>query len=282
MPSTWRALADLFDGGDLRSYGPTRHQVAELRVPAGEGPHPVAVVLHGGYWRARFSRRITRPIAADLARRGWASWNLEYRRIGRGQGGGWPATFDDVAAGIDALADVEPGVVDLERVAVVGHSAGGHLALWSASRPGLPDGAPGAHPRVRLGAVAALAAVSDLEAAVSLLEPGEPIYDLVGGSPATVRNRYEIANPMRRLPLGVPLLLVHSDGDETVPVKRSRRFAEAARAAGDSVDLVEPPGAGHREVVDPRTAAWSAAADWLADLGWVHAARATAEAPAGS
>jgi acetyl esterase/lipase len=274
--STWRALADLLDGADRRSYGPGRHQVAELRLPDADPPHPVAVVLHGGYWRAGFSRRITRPIAADLARRGWASWNLEYRRTGRRQGGGWPATFEDVAAGIDALADVEPGLVALDRVALVGHSAGGHLALWAAARPGLPDGAPGAGPRVPAAAVAALGAVSDLEAAVSLLEPGEPVYDLLGGSPATVPDRYKLANPIRRLPIGIPILLVHSADDETVPVKRSRDFARAAGEAGDHVDLVQPPGAGHREVVDPRRPAWGATADWLAELGWVGSAAAAA------
>jgi acetyl esterase/lipase len=231
----------------------------------------VAVVIHGGYWRARFSRRVTRPIAADLARRGWASWNLEYRRVGRRQGGGWPTTFEDVAAGIDALADVEPGMLDLERVALVGHSAGGHLALWAAARPSLPDGAPGARPRVPAAAVAALGAVTDLEAAVSLTEPGEPVYDLVGGSRATVPDRYDLANPIRLVPIGIPILLVHSADDETVPVRRSRDFAQAAREAGDRVDLVEPAGAGHREVIDPRRPAWAVTTSWLAELGWIDA-----------
>lgn len=260
-------LRDFAHGGDRRRYGDGRHQLAELRLPAGRPPHAVVVTIHGGYWRARYSRRVSRPIAADLARRGWASWNIEYRRLGLGQGGGWPATFDDVAAAIDALADVEPGLLQLDRVAAVGHSAGGHLALWAAARPGLPAGAPGAEPRVRLAAVGALAAVSDLEASRELTEPGGRVHKLLGGAPSQRDERYALASPIRRLPLGIPVLLVHGDADETVPIRRSRNFAAAARAAGDEVRLVEVPGADHRAVVDPRTEAWAPTVRWLADLG---------------
>jgi acetyl esterase/lipase len=266
--STRRVLRDLAHGGQRRRYGRGRNQLAELRLPVGSPPHPVVVTIHGGYWRARYSRRVSRPIAADLARRGWASWNVEYRRVGLGQGGGWPATFEDVAAGIDALADVEPGLLDLDRVAAVGHSAGGHLALWAATRPGLPDGAPGAHPRVRLSAVAALAAVSDLEASRELTQPGGRVYELVGGAPGERDGRYELANPIRRLPLGIPVLLVHGEADQTVPVRRSRDFAAAAREAGDEVELVEVGGADHRAVVDPRTNAWAPTLRWLTHLAW--------------
>ncbi|MGQ0574766.1 MAG: alpha/beta hydrolase, partial [Pseudonocardia sp.] len=137
-------------------YGPDRSQFGELTLPAGDGPLPVVVVVHGGFWRSAFGLELGRPLAVDLANAGFAAWNIEYRRIGNG--GGWPATFDDVAAAVDLLAgpggDAAGGRLALDRVAAVGHSAGGHLAAWLAARPGLPAGAPGAAPRVALrGAV---------------------------------------------------------------------------------------------------------------------------------
>jgi acetyl esterase/lipase len=268
VPSTLRALLDLRPPRRRETYGGHPQQRAELHLPDGDGPHPVVVVLHGGFWRARRSLRYMRPLCADLARHGWAAWNVEYRRVGRGEGGGWPATFADVAAAIDHLAQLD-APLDLTRVAAVGHSAGGQLALWAASRPAggrvrpspLP---PGGEPRVALTAVAALAAPSNLEATPDLYAPGGAVFDLMGCTPADAPDdRYGAANPIRRVPLGVPILLLHGDADETVPPARSREFAAAAREAGDDVSLVEPPGAGHRAVVDPRGREWAEVPRWL-------------------
>jgi acetyl esterase/lipase len=187
---------------------------------------------------------------ADLARRGFAAWNLEYRRIGRGQGGGWPATFDDVGAGIDHLAKLGEPRLDLSAgVTALGHSAGGQLALWAASR---------SDPVVPVRRVVAQAAVCNLAVA------GEPAWELLGGRPDEVPERYDLADPMRLVPLGVPTLLVHGADDETVSVQRSRDYAAAARAAGDQVELVEPVPGGHRVHPDPRTEAWRVAAEWIA------------------
>lgn len=270
--STLRALRDFARAGQRHRYGTRATQTAELRLPPRvEGPLPVAVTVHGGYWQASRSRRLTRPMAAHLARRGWATWNLEYRRVGRRQGGGWPATFEDVAAGIDRLAQLDERL-DLDRVVAIGHSAGGLLALWAAARPGLPPGAPGADPRVRVNAVAALGAVSDLEADEQLTRPGQPVHALMGGSPDQVPERYELANPRRRVPLGIPLLLVHGDADEMIPVARTREFAQAARQAGDQVEVVEFPGANHMAVADTRTTGWEATVGWLGELGWASVA----------
>jgi len=205
------------------------------------------VVIHGGFWRAKYGKRVSRAIAADLARRGRAAWNIEYRRIGRGQGGGWPATFDDVAAAIDLLAQRADPRLDLHDVSAIGHSAGGQLALWAATRR---NGA------LTLRRVVAQAAPCDLRAAGAA-------HELLGGTPDEMPDRYAQANPMELVPIGVPVLLVHGEEDETVPVRRSREFAEAARAAGDDVTLIEPLPGGHRTHIDPRTAAWRAAADWL-------------------
>lgn len=262
-PSLLRIAADAAHGGAAHAYGPARDQRAELRLPPGPGPHPVAVVIHGGSWSPPYTKVIGRPLAADLARRGWASWNIEYRRLGP-SGGGWPATFLDVGAAIDALADVD-APLDLGRVVPIGHSAGGHLALWAAGRPGLPAGAPGAQPRVRASAVVAQAAVCDLERGGVLTRPGALAHRLLGGGPDDVPDRYDAANPMRMLPVGLPVLLVHGPQDTTVRVGQSRDYHRAARDAGVDCELVEPD-AIHRAHVDPRSAAWRAVTDRLGTL----------------
>jgi acetyl esterase/lipase len=218
-------------------------------VPRGTGPFPVAAVLHGGYWGAAYGKLTTRPVCLDLARRGWAAWNVEYRRLGRGQGGGWPATFDDVGGAIDHLAALDDPRLDLGRVVLVGHSAGGQLALWAAGRR---------DPVVPAHAVAALAPVTDLARA------GAQARLLLGGTPDDVPERYAEADPVRRAPLDVPVLLVHPADDALVPVRRSRVYAELARARGGDVELVEPPAGGHRAPIDPSHPAWHAAAGWLA------------------
>jgi acetyl esterase/lipase len=207
----------------------------------------VAVAIHGGYWRARYTKRLEKLVAVDLTRRGMAVWNIEYRRVGFG--GGWPATFDDVGAAVDHLAKLGDPRLDLDRVTVFGHSAGGQLALFATGRR---DSA------VRITGVCAQAAVADMASA------GDAARAVMGGGPDEVPEHYARADPMQLVPLGVPILLVHGADDETVPVKRSRRFAEAARAAGDDVTLIEPNPGGHRAHVDPRSKAWGLAADWIA------------------
>jgi acetyl esterase/lipase len=250
VPSTARVLLDFVARPDRYRYGAHRWARADLHLPDGHGPFPVVVVLHGGYWRARYSKQVMKAACADLARRGLAAWNVEYRRLGRGQGGGWPATLDDVAAAIDHLAQLDDPRLDLAGgVAAIGHSAGGQLALWAASR---------ADAAVPVNRVVAQAAVSNLTVA------GEPVWEFLGGTPQEVPERYDFADPMRLLPLGVPVLLVHGAEDATVPVRRSREYAAAARAAGDDVTLVEPVPGGHRIHPDPRSEAWHIAAEWVA------------------
>jgi acetyl esterase/lipase len=244
-------------------YGDHPDQVANLHLPADEPRSaPCVVLVHGGFWRERWDRTLMTPLAADLARRGLACWNLEYRRVGQ-DGGGWPGTFEDVAAGIDALRRVDG--VDDGRVVVVGHSAGGHLALWSAARRRLPRGAPGAKPGVVPRAVVALAGVCDL-AAGSRERLGDGAVDaLMGGGPDDLPNRYAVASPAALLPIGVPQLLVHGSRDEHVPPSQSREHLAAAQAAGDEAGLLEPD-ADHFDVVDAEHDAWRSVAARLTDL----------------
>lgn len=240
---------------ELHRYGQHRSQVAELHLPAGPGPHPVVVVLHGGYWHAKYGRLVTRPICRNLASRGWAAWNLEYRRLG--EGGGWPATFDDVASGIDHLASLKDPRLDLDRVTVMGHSAGGQLALWAGARPSLPEGAPGSSPVVPARRVVAMAAICNLRHA------GRIAHVLIGGSPDEVPDRWEQADPMAQIPLSVPVLLVHPVDDQTVSVEQSRAYAAAATELGGQVTLMEPASGGHRAPIYPVTSAWLSTVEWL-------------------
>jgi dipeptidyl aminopeptidase/acylaminoacyl peptidase len=211
---------------------------------------PTAVLLHGGYWRDRYDLHLMDGLAGDLSRRGWVAVNLEYRRVGT-DGGGWPATFDDVIAGLRAAAGL-PGS-DMGRLVLVGHSAGGHLALLAASS------------RPVLG-VAALAPVSDLQEASQRGLSDHAVHGLLGGTPSEQPERYRAWDPMVRLPLGCPTLVVHGDADENVPVELSRAYSNAARGAGDDVTYVELPAGDHFVVIDPSSRAWTTVVSWMEEL----------------
>lgn len=264
-PADPRLILDFLRPGRRHRYGPDRSQRAELHLPAGEGPHPVMVVIHGGSWQARHGKVVMRGLVGDLVRRGWAAWNIEYRRVGNG--GGWPATFEDVAAAIDHLTRID-APLDLTRVCVLGHSAGGHLALWAASRDKLPAGAPGHVPGaapVPLGRAIVQAGVCDLAGAYRRWRGGAA-RALMGGGPEELPDRYAVGDPIALVPPDAPVLLVHGVLDEVVSVKLSRSYADAARAAGGEVELVELAGeAGrHRAHLDPRGVAWATVIQHLA------------------
>jgi acetyl esterase/lipase len=238
-------------------YGPHFHQFADLHLPGGDGPLPVAVLLHGGFWREQHSLDLDDGLARDLAGRGWAAWNVEYRRVGEVSGGGYPVTLEDVAAAVDFLAGLD-APLDLQRVVAIGHSAGGQLALWAAAR----DDAV-----VPLAGVVAQAGVTDLRAAERDPDGEEAIAKFIGGYAADVPERYADASPIERLPIGVPQLLVHGTEDVRVPVDMSRRYAEAARAAGDDVELVVRPGEDHFVHLDAGGGAWADVVGWLERFG---------------
>ena len=242
-------------------YGSHSSQLVELFLPSGAGPHPVAVVMHGGYWRAQYDRSLMEGICLDLAAHGLAAWNVEYRRVGGG--GGWPETFLDVAAGVDAL-DCVDAPLDLSRVVAVGHSAGGQLALWTAGRQTLPPEAPGAQPRIRIRAAVSQAGVLDLTLAAGLM-PSSTLTRALLGDPTQHFERYVLASPRERLPLGIPQLVLHGDRDDTVSMRIATSYATAARNAGDECELRVLSRTGHVEHIDAGADAGHVARDWLVD-----------------
>jgi acetyl esterase/lipase len=236
-------------------YGPSPEQVGDLWLPDPvDGPRPVAALWHGGGYVPEVDRSIMEGVAQDLCLRGWAAWNLEYRRVG--SGGGWPQTFADAADGLDRLATLrdEGEPLDLDRVVAIGFSAGAPLALWAAARR---DGA------VRPVGAINQAGLTDLEGVARDGMESSGLVRALLGDPDDNPEPYAVANPARRLPLGIPQLHVHGDADEQIPVSFSESFAERAREAGDEVELIVVEGATHFDHNDPHSSAWKAVVGWL-------------------
>ena len=234
--------------------------MANLHLPAREGgPWPCVVLVHGGFWRSGWDRTLMTPLAIDLASRGVAAWNVEYRRVGQ-PGGGWPGTFEDVSAAVDHLVGIEQ--VDESRVATCGHSAGGHLALWLVARHRLTGGV-GAEPKVRPVAAVSQAGVADLERGWRD-DLGDGAVEGLLGPLADGSELFGRTSPAALSPIGVPQLLVHGSEDDVVPVSQSRAHAERDPLA----ELVELEGADHFDVIDLGHRGWQAVLEWLpAHLG---------------
>ena len=244
-------------GAARHPYGPAPAQFGDLYRPETPAHPGVVVVIHGGFWRSAYDLTLGAPLAADLAARGYTAWNLEYRRVG--DGGGWPMTLADVAAGIDHLATLD---VDTSHVSAIGHSAGGHLAVWAAGRSTLPAKAPGAAPVVQVRAAVAQAGVLDLRTAAATGVGGTAVSDLLGGAPDQVPQRYAAADPIQQVPLAAPVLCVHSRADRDVPFAQSTAYVAAANAAGGTATLREAKG-DHYTPIDPATAPWRAVIEAL-------------------
>ncbi len=240
------------------AYGPHERQVGDWWTPRDADERlPTVVLVHGGFWRAGYDLTLEDEVAADLASRGFLVWNVDYRPSSEP----WAATLTDVAAAHDHLRTSTRA--DLARTAVVGHSAGGHLALWLAARGRLPAGAPGAAPRVPTPALAVgQAPVADLREAARLGLGAGAVTALLGGAPDDVPERLAAADPLGLLPTGVPTVLVHGEADEPVPIAMSEAYVARAGAAAR---LVRLPG-GHMEHVDPASAEVDALRDALAAL----------------
>ena len=240
-------------------YGPAPSQVAELFLPKGRGRHPVVVLLHGGCFLQKHQGfPQTSGLAADLAGRGYAVWNVEYRKLGE-PGAGYPGTFQDVATAIDRLRDEAPKYgLDLSRVIAMGHSAGGHLALWAASRDKLPSGSPlrMTNP-LKIGAVISLAGIGDLagQGEIFALPCGDDTIDRLVDS-AHRKQPFADTSPAELLPTGIKVVMVHGVFDPVLPPYTGRDYALKVRKAGDRAEVVTIPDAAHFDVVIPTTAAW--------------------------
>jgi len=258
------ANAPVPPGAERVAYGSDPLQFGELRVPASKGPHPVAIVVHGGCWLARLGnldpRAVAmdnmRPLAAALTEAGIATWNIEYRRLGNA-GGGWPGTFRDVGTGADFVRTfARERQLDLTRVIAIGHSAGAHLALWLAARHKLPESSElYTKDPLRLAGAVGLDGPADLKATIPLQQPvcGAPVItDLIGGTPEQLPQRYRDASPIELFPLGVRQAFFTGQ----MFAAHSAPYAAAVKQAGDAAQVLPFPSAGHFVFIDPQSMVW--------------------------
>lgn len=235
-------------------YGGATQQFADLRLPKtgfwrklggmGGARHPVVMNIHGGFWRNKYDLLHAGHLCAALTAAGFATWSIEYRRVGD-PGGGWPGSLEDARAAFAMLPHLADKYhLDMQRVVVMGHSAGGHLAVCLAAHE--PAGKR----------VVSLAGVLDLRRAHDLGLSHDAVGDFLGGSPQQVPEAYRDADPMQLKIPQARQVVVHGSEDDVVPVEIGRHYAESKRGAGEHVEYIELKGAGHFELIDPRTAAW--------------------------
>jgi acetyl esterase/lipase len=227
-------------------YGHDPNQFVDVRLPAGKGPHPVVFFIHGGYWRARYDLTYAGHLCDALKKAGIATWNVEYRRVGN-PGGGWPGTFADIRSAYHVMQGHQKDTLaklDLKRLCVAGHSAGGHLALCLAGF------------EKSVTRVLSLAGVLDLRRAWELHLSNDAVVEFLGGTPLEVPDHYREASPAERAIPHTVQKLIHGTADDTVPYEISINYAEHKKKAGEKVELITLPKIGHFEIVDPGSSVW--------------------------
>jgi acetyl esterase/lipase len=254
--------------GERIPYGKGTLQFGELRVPNGPGSHPVAILVHGGCWSAKLgqlpeaatSLDLLRPLAAALVQNGIAIWNVEYRRLGN-DGGGWPGTYEDLANATDFIRELAPKHhLDLQRIVLVGHSSGGHLALWLAARHKLPaDSALYSASPLRVAGVVDIDGPADLEGIIAIERKvcGAPVVEqLLGGTPTELPERYRQASATALLPIATKQELLIGDKLNDQWIESIKSYATTARNAGDPVTVTMLQNAGHFDGLNPKAPAW--------------------------
>lgn len=245
------------------SYGKDENQFGDLRVPSGAGPYPIAILIHGGCWKADFATlRDLAPMADALKADGIATWNIEYRRLFQ-TGSGWPGTYLDVSKSVDYVRSIAADKkLDLTRVIVIGHSAGGHLATWVAARARLSTASPlYVKDPLPIRGVIDLAGTGDMEAFIQFEQQGchgAVVEEMLGGKPIDVPEHYAQASAIKMLPLGIPQILIWGKNDDIAPIFLGERYMLAAKQAGDPVRLVSIPDVGHFEIASPLATTWPA------------------------
>jgi acetyl esterase/lipase len=238
-------------------YGPAPQQFGNLRLPKGQGLHPLVIFIHGGCWLSAYDITHAGSIEQALADSGYAVWSIEYRRVGD-QGGGWPGTFLDIAHGVDHVREIaQKYSLDLNHVIASGHSAGGEFALWLAARNKIPRSSEVyvASP-LKVQGVVALAPAPDLESLEAAGTCGKVIDKLIGGSPSDFGARYSAVSPMKLAPIAVPSTLIVGAQDRGFGPNGRAYFAHAKEAGDSRVKLVEAPESGHFELIAPKTSTW--------------------------
>ncbi len=240
------------------AYGSNEFQYGDLRLPKTAGKHPVAIVIHGGCWMSQFGLGYMGHISAALTEAGFATWNIEYRRVGN-PGGGWPGTYEDAAKATDYLREIaDKYSLDLSRVIAVGHSAGGHLGLLLGARPNFKKDNPlySANP-LKLQGVVSLAGITDLRKTGTACD--KEVIQFTGGEAKDKAAIYDQASPIALIPLGVKQKIIQGEADTTIPPVMATEYLEAAKKKGDgNVELIALKDADHFQIVDPKSAAWAA------------------------